>query len=137
MKRKTDRHTESTALAVFIGICIGIVVVIALTLVLTGLITSEKLPEKAVDIGCIAVIGIGTIVGSVVGCGIQQKGVLTTAAAIGIGILLIDLGGGILVFEGTADNMIGKVIVVMIAAVVAGLIQLKCQMTAGKRKRYR
>ena len=133
---KRNKHTSSavshsTVTAIGIGVAIAVVLSTILSALLTSLVINGSIGENKTGIGIFAIRTLSVLLGGVAGAAIGKEKYLQTIGFITLGYLVILLGLGIALYDGSFQNFGSGVISTLIGGLVAYLIQMRPR---GKRK---
>ena len=126
---------KSMVLCVGVGLLTALVISVALTLGLTSLVQNGTLSENG-SLGVFLIRVIATFIGGLLGAGLADKRFLPVIGTIWAGYLLVLLGTGVILFDGTFHQFWQGVLSTAIGAAIALLIKLKPQSKSKKTIRY-
>ena len=122
------------AICITAGLLAALFVSIILTIGLTSMIEKGKISGDGI-FGSFLVRSIATVVGGLLSAGLSDKKLLLTIITTSAAYLLILLGIGIILFDGSFCNLWMGVFSVALGAVIALLIKLKPQTNRKKSVR--
>lgn len=126
---------KNLTICIGMGLLISLVISVILTIGLTSLIQNGKLSESG-EMPAFIIRVIATLAGGLLGAGLSTKKFLPVIGAISAGYLLVLLGMGIILFDGSIHKLWLGILSVAIGAMIAILIKLKPQTTRKKTLRY-
>ena len=139
MKKKM-RVASSTKLteapAVIIGIVTSSIISIFLTVALTSLVMNGGIGELATDPYIFAIRTVATAIGCFVGNVLMKGKFLLITGMVALGYLVILLGMGIILYDGSFKNILSGGVSVLIGGMVACLAVLKPLKKSKHKVRY-
>lgn len=133
---KRNKHTSaavghSVVTVIGIGAAIAVVLSAVLSALLTSLVINGSIGESQTGIGIFIIRAISVLLGGLVGAGLSKEKYLLTVGIIALSYLLVLLGLGITLYDGSFKNFGSGVISTLIGALAAYLILMRPR---GKRK---
>lgn len=127
---KKNMHIASSAKvteapAIVIGIVAASIISVLLTVGLTSLIMNGTVGESATGPYIFLIRTVATGIGCLVGTMLMKGKYLLIAGAIALGYLAVLVGMGIVLYEGSFNNILSGALSVLLGGVLACLVVLK------------
>ena len=132
--RTTSGKEKSIITCVVIGLITTILLSFILTIVLTSFVQKGQLAEDG-NAGVFITRIIATLTGGLVGAGFSKKKFLPVIGTISLGYFVILISIGLLLLDGSLNNLWHGLLSTLIGGIIACLIKLKPQTTRKKRIR--
>lgn len=133
-KKSTTGRTNTSAIA--IGVAIAILLSALLTAGVTSLVLKGSLRESVAGAVVFLIRGLSVLAGALVAGGIKKGKYLQITGFTALGYMVILLGLGIALYDGSFRSFFGGVISVLLGGAVALLIQQRPKSGRHKTAKY-
>lgn len=134
--RATPKGGCSTIVSISAGIIAALIISTLLSAGLTSLTVNGKVKEEITGIYIFIIRALSVLIGSLLGTGLEKGKYLPVISAVTLGYLLVLLGFGITVYNGSFQNFGGGIVSILSGSVIACLIKLKPQKRQKHAVRY-
>ena len=135
-KFRTEVSTNnSVVLGISLGIVAALIISLLLTTGMTSLVLGGKMNERLLQVFIFAIRSIALFVGVILGTALTREKYIAATGAITVGYMLLLMGLGIAVYDGTFCGFGSSVISIAVGAAVGYLFRLKLQNKPRRKKR--
>lgn len=136
-KRITSSKRITEAPAVIAGVVVSLMIGIILTLGLTSLVMNGTINDAGAGNWTFVIRTVASAIGCLAGVMLIKKNYLLIAGAVALGYLVMLIAIGIVVYDGSFDNIISGTTSVLLGGVISCLLVLKPLKKSNHVVRYR